>query len=139
MEQTLVMDRQIVWSPLKLKEIDEAKSIYFQFKRLGHQILKTNGDVVERFEPSLGALIIKTIKTEVTHIMKILSDAGDEKIVWDKNNGKQAKRAKETFEQFLAKKYTAYSTDAQGKKKKQITEFDVDAEEIIIIPPTSRG
>lgn len=139
MEQTLVMDRQIVWNPLKLKEIDEAKSIYLQFKRLGYQILKTSGEVLERFDPSLGALIIRALKTEVNHIMKILSNAGDEKVVWDKNNGKQAKRAKETFEQLLAKKYTAYSTDAQGKKKKQITEFDVDAEEIIMIPPTSRG
>jgi hypothetical protein len=71
--------------------------------------------------------------------MKILNEKGDEKITWTKENGRQAKKAKEQFEDLIAKKYIAFSADAQGKKKTQITEFDVDAEVIIMIPPTSKG
>ena len=40
----------------------------------------------------------------------------------------------------LTKKgYKAYSVDRNGNKNRRIKEFDVDAEEILMIPPTAKG
>ena len=60
-------------------------------------------------------------------------------VIWEKENGKQAKEAKAKFVELLDAGYKAYSVDAKGKKNKRIYEFDIDAEEIIMIPKTSRG
>jgi hypothetical protein len=138
MEQMLVMDRTLVWDPCRLKEIDEAKALFLKFKKLGHTIIKANGSLMERFEPAAGqaTVLAEQIKSNV---MKILNDTGDERIIWTKENGKQAKKAKETFEELIKKGYTAYSVGRDGNKKNKITEFDVDAEEIILIPKTSKG
>jgi len=138
MNKTLVNDTIITWNPLKLKEIDEAKSEFLKYRSLGHIIVKIDGTRMTSFEPSAGHMTILEERFK-ENIMKVLNEKGDEKITWTKENGRQAKKAKEQFESLLAKKYTAFSADTQGKKRAQITEFDVDAEVIIMIPPTAKG
>lgn len=138
MSQAIIINSIIVWDPCRLKEVEEAKREYLKYKRLGHTILKPDGSLMERFEPALGQIKILAERVRES-VMRILNDKGDERITWVKDNGRQAKKAKEQFEKLIGKDYKAYSVDASGKKKNQITEFDVDAEEIIMIPPTSRG
>jgi hypothetical protein len=87
----------------------------------------------------MAAVVIKAQKVIAKHVMKILCPAGDERVVWDKDNGQEAMQAKERFKDLLKKKYKAYSVDARGKKNRPIEEFDVDAEEILMVPPTSAG
>ena len=50
-----------------------------------------------------------------------------------------AKEAKAKFEELLGKNYMAFSVDSEGKKNRKIEEFDIDAEEILMVPPTSAG
>jgi hypothetical protein len=47
--------------------------------------------------------------------------------------------AKGKFVEQLGKGYKAYSVDKSGNKKTRIEEFDVDAQEVILVPPTSKG
>ena len=82
---------------------------------------------------------IKATKIQGKRVLKILSEAGDERLVWNKEYGQEAKEAKRKFNEFLAKGYKAYSVDSQGKKNRKIEEFDVDAEEILMIPATAKG
>jgi hypothetical protein len=138
MNQTLTLNSIVMWDPSHKKEIEEAKKEYLKYKKLGHTILKPDGSTMEQFEPSIGQIKILAEKVKKS-VLKILNDKGDERIIWSKENGKQAKKAKEQFEELIEKKYKAYSVNTKGKKKTQITEFDVDAEEIIMIPPTSKG
>jgi hypothetical protein len=137
----LVMDMRLVWDCRKLKEIDEAKKKYREYRSGGYLILKSDGTPLERFLPSLEEIIIKAKKIGQLgqKVMRILNEKGDERIVWDKDNGPQAKEAKAKFEELLGKKYMAFSVDSAGKKNRQIEEFDVDAEEILMVPPTSAG
>jgi len=134
----LVMDRRVVWNSLKLKEIDEAKATYMAYKRQGYLILAPDGSPLERFKPRLEEFIIKATKV-CKKVLKILCDKGDERLVWDRENGQEAKEAKAKFVQFMNQGYKAYSVDAQGNKNKRIEEFDVDAEEILMVPKTVKG
>ena len=135
---TLVMDRRIVWDATRLKEIDEAKSIVREYRTAGHVITKADGTPLDRFIPSLEEVIIKAQRITKS-VMKILSDKGDERLVWDKENGREAKEAKAKFEELLKKNYLAFSVDSKGQKNRKISEFDIDSEEILMVPPTSKG
>lgn len=138
MTESLVMDRRIVWDAMNLKQIDQAKRIIMEYKRAGYMILKADGEIMERFHPSFEEVIIKTKKI-CAHILKILTENGDDRVTWDKENGRQAKEAKAKFIELLGKGYMAFSVDNEGRKNKKIREFDVDAEEIIMVPQTVKG
>lgn len=134
----LVMNRRVVWDSKKLKEIDEAKSEFLKFRKMGYEIVTLNGDNLDHFHPSHEVFVVKARKAG-RHVMKILSQSGDDRIVWDKEKGQEAKEAKHKFQELLGKGYKAYSVDDNGKKNRRIHEFDVDAEEILMIPPTAKG
>jgi len=134
----LVMDRRIVWDPMSLREVDEAKREIMKFRSKGYEILTADGTVMERFKPSLGEVVVKATKF-AKKILKILCEKGDERLVWDKEDGFEAKEAKAKFVEFLGKGYKAYSVDRDGDKNMRIHEFDVDAEEILMVPPTAKG
>lgn len=134
----LVMDLRITWDSSRLKEIDEAKSTIMKYKRQGYDVILSNGTSMDHFLPSLEEVIIKAKKIG-KKVMKILCSKGDERLTWDMENGTEALEAKKKFLELLKKNYTAYSVDINGKKHRKIEEFDVDAEEILMIPPTSKG
>jgi len=134
----LVMDLRIIWNKDSLKEIDEAKRTYLLYRSRGHEILTATGERMERFKPYAEEIIVKALRT-AKRVMKILCESGDDRIIWDKENGKEAKEAKAKFEELLKKGYTAYSVDVSGNKNRKIEEFDIDAEEILMIPPTAKG
>lgn len=138
MVENLVMDRRIIWDSKSLKQIDQAKKIIMEYKKAGYMILKANGEIMERWSPHLEEVIIKT-KRIFGHILKILTEKGDDRIIWDKENGSQAKEAKGRFTKLIGQGYMAFSVDNKGKKNRRIYEFDVDAEEILMVPKTVKG
>jgi len=72
-------------------------------------------------------------------VFRVLSQNGDDRIVWDRNNPKQVKEAYAKFKDLMAKGYTAYATLGSGKKGHKITEFDPGLQEIICVPNTMPG
>lgn len=136
--EELIQDRRIVWAANSLKQVDEAKAIIMAYKRKGYLILLADGTEMVNFRPRYEEVVIKAEKV-AGHQMKILSDKGDERIVWDKEDGYKAKAAKKKFEELLGKGYKAYSVLPNGNKNRRIHEFDVDAEEILMVPKTVKG
>lgn len=134
----LVMPRKIIWNKFNKKEVEQAKKTLMEFKRKGYELLKPDGKIMERFSPILEEVRVLT-KGVAKSVMKILDDTGDERIVWDKDNGREAKQAKKKFLELLKKGYTAFSVDHQSEKNRKITEFDIDAEEILMVPETVKG
>jgi len=132
----IAMDQRLVWNQKRLKEIDEAKKLYIRFKRLGHVItLSDKKTIIQRFNPALEEIIV-LVKKVTKHEMKILTPEGDERVVWDKDNGYEAKQAKKRFNDLINQGYKAFSVNPSGNKNRKIIEFDVDAEEILLIPET---
>jgi hydroxymethylpyrimidine pyrophosphatase-like HAD family hydrolase len=137
-EATLVMDQHIVWDSANKHEVEEAKQMILKYKRAGHKIVLADGRPFEKFRPALEQVIVKAERV-FKQVLKILTDKGDERLTWDRDNGLEAIEAKNKFEEFIGKNYKAYSVDADGKKQRRIEEFDVDAEEILMVPPTVKG
>ena len=133
----MVLNTRLIWNPGRMAEVEEAKQTYLKYRSEGYQIQKPDGTLVERFM-NAGELLVLAKKL-CGRVMTILSKEGDERLTWDKENGPEAKEAKAKFEELMGKNYMAFSVDSKGKKNRQIQEFDVDAEEILMIPPTSRG
>ena len=136
----LIMDQRIVWDKCRLKEIDQAKKMYLKFKRQGYKITQEDKiTIVKKFNPALEAIVILVKKITAQHQMKILTPNGDDRLVWDKEKGREAKEAKNRFNELIDKGYKAYSVKQDGDKNRRITEFDVDAEELLLIPETVKG
>ena len=139
MNQTPLINKIIIWNPSRLKEIEEAKKIFQEHRTLGHHLVKSDGTPLDYFHPSHGRFVVVADKSNNISVMKILDGTGDTRVRWTKENGKQALKAKEQFLKLIEDGYTAFSVDTKSNKRNKITEFDVDAEEIIMIPPTAKG
>jgi hypothetical protein len=138
MSSELVMDQRVVWNKFNKKEVEQAKKMLMDYKRKGYELLKSDGTVMQRFSPILEEVKVMA-KGVAKSVMKILTDVGDERLVWDKDNGREAKQAKKKFLELLKKGYTAFSVDHASEKNRKITEFDIDAEEIMMVPETVKG
>lgn len=66
--------------------------------------------------------------------MRILDTTGDTKVIWDSSNADEVQVAKDTFDKLRKKGHTAYSVKKNGDKGSIITEFDAEAEKIILAP-----
>jgi hypothetical protein len=72
-------------------------------------------------------------------LFRILTENGDDRVVWDRRSGPQVKDAYKQFNELAAKGYTAYAVTATGDRGHKITEFDPALEEIIMVPSTMPG
>ena len=72
-------------------------------------------------------------------IMRVMGVRGDTKIIWDSDNSDEVAAAKKTFNDLRDKHFTAFSVSKKGDKDKMITEFDPDAEKIIMVPRMQGG
>ena len=73
--------------------------------------------------------------------MRVMCDkAGDLKTVWDKDKPDEVEAARNQFNNLVGKKkYVAFKVKKDGSKGSKITEFDEDAEAIILAPPLAGG
>jgi len=139
-QKKLVMNERACWDSHNKKQVEEAKQWFVAFKRKGVVIQNAEGKPVQYFRPHYEELVAIADKdVSGNRTLKILCDKGDERVVWDANNGRQAKEAKEKFLDLVKNGYSAYSVDSRGRKNRRIDEFDVEAEEILMIPKTAKG
>lgn len=78
--------------------------------------------------------------TATKHVMRVMDPkAGDMKVVWDAENTEEVAQARGTFDSMRRKGFTAYGVTRRGKKAEVMTEFDPDAEAIILAPAVVGG
>lgn len=116
--------RQVVlWDSDNECEHIEAMERIDRLKRAGFSVVKDhNGEVVLEpppRDPNVGCF-------------RILSDNGDDRIVWDRRIADQVKDAFKKFKELMKKGYTAYAIRRDGSRGHKITEFDPGLEEIIL-------
>ena len=67
-------------------------------------------------------------------------DAGDHRVMWDRDNPDEVSAARRTFEDLTGKGYLAYrATGKRGEQGEQIRKFDPAAERIILVRPNQGG
>jgi hypothetical protein len=65
-------------------------------------------------------------------VFRILSQNGDDRVIWDRRCKDQVKEAFQKFKELLEKGYTAYAASPDGKRGHKITAFDPGLQEIIL-------
>ena len=66
-------------------------------------------------------------------------DAGDLKVIWNKDNVDEVEAAESQFDSLITKGFSAYKVDKKGEPGKMVTKFDPDAEKIIMVPKIMGG
>ena len=75
-----------------------------------------------------------------TGTMAIMGRKGDVKQMWDRDNADEVAAARKTFTDLRGKGFLAYRAEGRdGRKGEVITEFDPDAERVILVPPVQGG
>lgn len=69
----------------------------------------------------------------------VMDQTGDTKTIWDKSNPDEVEVARATFQKLKKKGYVAYSVKKDGEKGAVVSEFDPDAEKLIMSPPLAGG
>lgn len=113
----------IVWNPDVYEEGTEARGRIAGLKRCGFSVrCKTQGEVV--LDPPA--------RGEHIGLFRVLSDNGDDRVIWDRRIKKQVKEAFTKFRELLKKGFTAYAVHRDGSRGHKITEFDPGLQEIIL-------
>lgn len=72
-------------------------------------------------------------------VMVILDRSGDTKHIWDRRNADEVAAARAVFDQLTGKGMQAFSVTRKGDKDRRITEFDPNAEKMILAPALVGG
>jgi len=123
-------DQIILFDPTNPLEKQEAENKAIKLLKAGFIL----GEKTE------GKIEIKHPKRDPNQgLFRVLSENGDDHIVWDRRDPAQVREAFAKFREFQERKYTAYATTSDGKKGHKIEDFDPGLEEIILIPDTMPG
>lgn len=71
--------------------------------------------------------------------LRCLSKVGDTKVIWDPENRDEVDAAEEQFNTLIEKGFKAFSVSKNGRKGKEIFDFDPDAGKIIMVPTIVGG
>lgn len=66
--------------------------------------------------------------------MRVLDRTGDLKIVWSSDKEVEVEHARKTFDDMIAKGYSAFSVKKDGSPGKRMPTFDPDTEAMILVP-----
>lgn len=122
--------KRVVWDPAEPAQAAEA-----QRERAG---LLARGFIL-RMEAEGEALFDPPQLEEYHLVMRTLSQNGDDRIVWDRRDGKQVREAATKFNTLVKAGYTMYAAGRGGKRSHKMEIFDPTVEEIIAVPGTVPG
>ena len=120
----------ISWDPTFYDQLVEAQKEITKLKDQGFTI---------DYEEDGEARLIPPEKNPNHGVFRILSQNGDDRIVWDRRIKDQVKEAFKKFKELIKRGYTAYAATSTGNRGHKITEFDPSLEEIILVPRTVPG
>lgn len=73
------------------------------------------------------------------HEMRTMGTSGDTKILWDADNEDEVAERPLGVSDLRKKGYAAFAVAAKGKQGEKITEFDPEAESLIMVPAIQGG
>jgi hypothetical protein len=113
----------IGWDPTFYEQLIEAQ------KEI--QKLKNQGFIID-YEKEGEARLVPPSRDPNIKVFRILSENGDDRLIWDRRIKDQVKDAFKKFKEFMKKGYSAYVTFSDGSPGHKIPEFDPSLEEILL-------
>jgi len=112
----------VVWNPEVYDEIKEARERVADLEKQGY-VLREKDDSQAILDPPK--------RDDNIGVFRILSQNGDDRLIWDRRDKEQVKEAFKKFKEYLKDDYTAYAVRSDGSRGHKLTEFDHRLEEII--------
>lgn len=122
--------RVLTWDPEVPTQVEEAVKTRHELELQGFQPrgLKPYQTWLDK-----GELVLDPPpKPANQNVMRILSQNGDDRVVWDRTCPDQVKEAFKKFKELLKKGYTAFVVLASGERGHKISEFDPGLQEILL-------
>lgn len=120
--------QRVLWDPNDSAQTDEALS------KLKHLVIDQKfrvcgGSVKE------GELLLKPpARPPDTGLMRIMSQNGDDRIVWSRRVADEVREAYDKFKELLQKGYRAYAILSDGSRGHELFDFDPACEECLMVP-----
>jgi hypothetical protein len=71
--------------------------------------------------------------------MRVLGKEGDTRLTWNARDTDEVDAVRKQFDELRGKRFKAYAVAEDGGKGTEITEFDPNAQKIIMAPPMAGG
>lgn len=119
--------QRLLWNPAVPAEVAEA---LVKLRHLVDQKFRVvSGNVRE------GELLLKPPpRPPDTGLMRIMSQNGDDRIVWSRRIADEVREAHNKFKQLIQKGYRAYAILADGSRGHELRDFDPMVEECLLVP-----
>jgi hypothetical protein len=116
----------VCWDPASYAEQVEARQRVAELERSGFTVESVDHDGEIRMAPP---------QRDPNHgCMRILSQNGDDRLVWDRRNAGEVREASQKFRDLMAEGHTAYAVRANGSRGHRVDDFDPGLEEIVMVP-----
>lgn len=79
------------------------------------------------------------LDSTVTGEMRVMGREGDTRVTWNARDVDEVAAAREQFDRLRARGFLAFAVGEGGAKGEQITEFDPNAQKMILAPPMAGG
>ncbi len=124
-DSTTARPQLVTWDPGQYGEVEDARKRIADLEADGFSVDgEVDGEV--RLTPPG--------RRPNESLMRILSQNGDDRLVWDRLVGDEVRDALKKFNELIAKGYRAYAATVDGKKGHRIDMFNHILEEIIMVP-----
>jgi hypothetical protein len=115
----------VTWDPEDPRQAEEAEQHIQSLWMEGYQTQSTEPGQVRLSPPKRKAS---------EGLLRVLTDNGDDRIVWDRNDAAQVREAHEDFAKYVGQNYRAYTVLDDGSRGHEIDTFDPSASEILLVP-----
>lgn len=119
--------QRILWDPEDPDQIDEALT----------KLQKLNGQGFRVIDGSVrsGELLLQPPpRPPDTGLMRVMSQNGDDRIIWSRRAANEVREAHAKFKQLIAKGYRAYAILSDGRRGHELADFDPMVEECLLVP-----
>lgn len=127
----------ITFDPTIAAEAKDAFVRRVKLEKQGYRVREEAPGAIRLDPPPVGPTI---------HTFRVLSEEGDERLVWDRHDPNQVREAFTKFRDFMKRGYSAYVILSSGKKGHRIDDFDPGLEQVllsekqvVLVPPTMPG
>jgi hypothetical protein len=119
--------QRILWDPAVSVEVDEALAKLQDLTGRGFSV--SGGSM-----PDGELVLTPPPRPSGTGLMRIMSENGDDRVVWDRRVADQVREAYDKFKELIEKGYRAYAILANGDRGHELSDFDPMVEELLLVP-----
>lgn len=120
--------QRLLWDPADSAQVNEAVQ-KMRDMVLNKQFRVVGGSIQE------GELLLKPPpKPPDTGLMRVMSQNGDDRIVWSRRVADEVREAYDKFRELIKKGYRAYAILSDGSRGHELFDFDPAIEECLLVP-----